>query len=250
MLSSSTHSPSGFFFAESLETTKTWELGDLPRDTGTTKSYNVLIDSTVQAGTYRNLAQATISNGSPPNNRDEDSAQVEIRTTTIGGNARLEIGKVASVEFTNPDTVIRYTITVQNVGAETAWNVAVDDVLPDGFTFVDSNTDTKTFPIGNLGSGVTETFFYNVKVGTNVTTGNYENAATADADNTLPVTATDIVEVRKPQVKGITTLPETGINDTTPLTFSITALTLITAGTILARKREEEQNRIYINFVT
>ena len=241
--------PDMFFFVPSLEKTQTWDFGDLPAGASTSTSYTVLVDPTAPNGVYENTAVVTITNGTSPYNRDEDTASVEVRNGTIAEGVLLAIGKTVSPSFTNPGTSITYTVTVQNNGKETARNVTVTDTLPIGFLFTEGGTEKKVFPLGDMGSGEITSFSYTVQVTDAVPAGFYINTAIADADNAVPVTAEAEVEVRVPQVAGITYLPETGPEDNIPAMASLASLILIAAGVISKKKKELHDARIRINFL-
>lgn len=108
----------------------------------------------------------------------------------------LTIDKTVNVDITDPDTVITYTIVVTNTGNASANNVLLEDVLPGGFTYVDTGTDTRSWNLGNMFPGDTETRIYDVHVGADVEPGIYVNTAVVSATNHGQRSDTASVRVR------------------------------------------------------
>ncbi|STC98341.1 DUF6923 family protein [Chryseobacterium carnipullorum] len=98
-----------------------------------------------------------------------------------------------------------FTITASNLGASNDTNVIVNDLLPSGYTYVNSTTSTGTYNngtgvwnIGNLNAGASATLEVNAIV---KSTGSYLNTATISGDlsdpdltnNTSSVTPTPVI---------------------------------------------------------
>lgn len=134
-------------------------------------------------------------------------ATIEVRVPqvlAVTANPSLTIDKTANRPVVNRGSVVEYTVVVTNAGEATAVNVRVEDLLPAGFTFVTGGSE-QTFVLGNLEPGQSERLTYRVQVGKGVRVGNYDNLATAQADNAPPVSAKARVTVRTVKV-----LPATG----------------------------------------
>ncbi len=110
-----------------------------------------------------------------------------------------------SGSFVNPGATVTYTIVVTNAAGATqsATNVVLNDTLPAGFTYTIGGGSTKSFNLGNIVPGASVTTTYTVLVSASQVAGTYANTATADGDNTDPVSATSNVVVHVPQVLGI-----------------------------------------------
>lgn len=137
----------------------------------------------------------------------------ESKTCTVTNNdiaPNLSITKVNNVAvFANPGNTITYTVVVTNAATanDTARSVVLHDVLPSGFTYALGGGSTKDFALGDIAPGASVTTSYDVVISSSQTAGTYTNTATAQGSNTPPVSAASSVEVRVPQVLGISTEP-------------------------------------------
>jgi LPXTG-site transpeptidase (sortase) family protein len=128
---------------------------------------------------FTNTASVNTTQGAT----DSDSADVVV----TGFQADLSLDKSVSNSTPLVATNIDFTITITNVGPDTATNVEVTDVLPGGFTYVsDSATqgtydeNTGVWDVGTLILNQTETLTITVTV--NVT-GTYINDAEITASD-------------------------------------------------------------------
>jgi uncharacterized repeat protein (TIGR01451 family) len=90
-------------------------------------------------------------------------------------NINLTVSKVANVENVNVGQIVTYTITVSNIGLDTAKGVSVYDYLPDSIQYVNSsatigfyNSDTGLWYVGDLAPGASVILIINtraIKVG-------------------------------------------------------------------------------------
>ena len=247
--------PAGFTFVEGATSARTWNFGAMDEQTSKTENYDVLVGSNVPAGNYENVVVATISNGTAPANRSEARATVEVRMGGGGPSGpTLTIQKIVTTAVVNPGAEVLYNVAVKNIGGVTATNVRVEDVLPAGFTFVEGGEITKTFVVGDLDAGEVRTLVYAVAVAADAAAGFYKNTATARADNASSVSDDAEVEVRVVEVKGFTTLPDTGVGPLNPLEFAFASLMLLGAGALLAYRyrntlKEIVFERVTINFI-
>ncbi|MBB4801622.1 gliding motility-associated-like protein/uncharacterized repeat protein (TIGR01451 family) [Flavobacterium nitrogenifigens] len=125
---------------------------------------------------YVNIAQVTASNqfdpDSTPNNDngdqsedDEDSQSISIPSTDIAINKEVDKTDVPM------GSQVIFTITAENLGNLTATNVEVQDVLPKGYSFVNStvssgtyNSTTGIWNIPSINTGTLQTLTLTVKV--------------------------------------------------------------------------------------
>ncbi|MBN1779362.1 MAG: sortase, partial [Candidatus Buchananbacteria bacterium] len=134
-------------------------------------------------------------------------------TSTTGTIAPiLLITKISDLDTAIPGDIITYTVTVNNTGDDTATNVEVGDVLPDGFIFTDNSTTSHTWSLGDLATDESKTVTYTVKVADDIEAGTYKNGAVAKADNHPLVYANKEIQVVIPQIAGseYQELPDTG----------------------------------------
>jgi uncharacterized repeat protein (TIGR01451 family) len=106
------------------------------------------------AGNYRNVAQVTASDlydpDSTPNNDDGDQSEDdEDFAIASPQEADLRMEKTVNNPTPNVGDTVTFTITVYNDGPDTATNITVEDVIPNGYTYVaasiaggDSRDDT------------------------------------------------------------------------------------------------------------
>ncbi len=199
--------PAGLEYASSTMT-GVWNLGDISKNEIKTITYDVYVPATTTAGMYTNTATATISNG----NSAIDDAVIEVRVPSVLSEKFapvLAIEKTADRSFSNPNGQVVYTVTVTNIDArETAKNVTMVDRLPKEFYFIDTDTYVRSWSLGDLPAGQSETITYTVGVLGDTADGVYTNIATASADNAPDVHDTEDVEVRTVTIEGFT-LPDT-----------------------------------------
>ncbi|MGB0757082.1 MAG: SdrD B-like domain-containing protein [Patescibacteria group bacterium] len=197
-----------------------WTVGDLTP--GQTETLNITV-TVVEEGSFTNKAEVTahqeIDVDSTPNNGTEndedDTAPATVSAEGGGGGGgcvsgcggggpvypQIVIEKSAAVTFTNPDTVVGYTITVTNNGNATGLDLVVTDVLPSPLTYV-SSTVTGVWNLGDITVGETKTLTYDVEYPENVAVGTYTNVATAEISNGNSDTDDAVVEVRDTTVFG------------------------------------------------
>ncbi|BAV96894.1 CARDB domain-containing protein [Lysobacter enzymogenes] len=174
--------PSGYTFVSANASTGTYNNGTGVWTVGTLAnggSATLTVTATVLAtGNYANTATATSTTGDPtPGNNTSTS------TPTPVASADLAVTKTASTATPTVGTNITFTVTVANNGPSAAAAVAVDDLLPSGYTFVSAtpsvgtyNSGTGVWSVGTLANGANATLSV---VATVLATGNYANTATA-----------------------------------------------------------------------
>ncbi|MCV2485268.1 gliding motility-associated C-terminal domain-containing protein [Flavobacterium sp. SH_e] len=125
---------------------------------------------------YVNIAQVTASNqfdpDSTPNNDngdqsedDEDSESINIPSTDIAINKEVDKTDVPM------NTQVTFTISAENLGNLTATNVEVQDVLPKGYSLINSSASSGTYDqktgiwsISSISTGALQTLILTVKV--------------------------------------------------------------------------------------
>ncbi|MGD2250821.1 MAG: DUF11 domain-containing protein, partial [Candidatus Methanofastidiosia archaeon] len=118
--------------------TLTWTINSLASGANTALTFQAVVQAT---GTYKNVAQVTASDqndpDSTPNNDDGDQSEDdEDFATTTPQEADLRMEKTVSDPTPNVGDTVTFTITVYNDGPDTATNVDVEDVIPNGYTYV------------------------------------------------------------------------------------------------------------------
>ncbi|MDZ7798185.1 MAG: SdrD B-like domain-containing protein [Patescibacteria group bacterium] len=171
--------------------TVSWNLDTKnPGDTGT-------LDITVTAN--EGLVNNTVINNTAVLDSDETDETTADEETTIVSGPILGIEKSVDLTFANPGNVATYTVNISNTGNETAYNVILEDTLPDGFTFVSTGLATHTWELGDLTPGENFNLNYQVAVG-KVEAGFYDNLAETWADNHEKIDDSVTLEVRIPAV--------------------------------------------------
>ncbi|MBI4092655.1 MAG: DUF11 domain-containing protein, partial [Candidatus Kerfeldbacteria bacterium] len=227
--------PSGFTFAIDGSTTKSFIIGNLAPGQSATLTYLVNISGTQAAGTYNNLAKAKGDN----TNEVTAIAPVEVRVPQVLGvetNPDLTITKTVNHRTTKPGDVVRYTLTIKNVGDGDADNVVITDTLPAGLSFVNAHGKIMTWEIGTLPAGHTRVVNVDVRVNSSAKKGEYENVGAVSADQVPEKLAKAAINVRVPTVLGLAT---TG---TGPLDYLIAFIgtTLLALGILGIRRKHKE----------
>ena len=112
--------------------TGVWSIGTIASNTTAT----LAITATVNAiGTFTNTASITAADQFDPDNSNNTSS-----ASTTKQSADLAIAKVVSDAAPQIGDQITFTITATHSGEDEATGVTITDALPDGYTFVSSNT--------------------------------------------------------------------------------------------------------------
>ena len=123
------------------------------------------------------------------------------------GEPVLTIDKSVNLNFVNPGDEIEYTVVITNTGNLTAFDVVLNDVLPEWFTFVDGGGSNKIWNLGDIEPSHNKTTIYTVLVGDEVNNGIYANLAEASASNHNPVMDSTDIEIREIEVLGVELAP-------------------------------------------
>ena len=168
---------------DDIEHEVTCDVGDLP--VGDEASFDIVVSvpSTVDAGTYNNVAVAS----SDDQNDVEDDEDVDVVE---------DVELVVEKEVDNSDVIaggatLVYTITVTNNGASDADNVVVTDQLPAEFTYISIDDGTCSYDdvshevsceVDHLAPGGELVYEITVSVGADVEPGIYNNYVVAVSD--------------------------------------------------------------------
>jgi len=137
-----------------------------------------------------------------------DNTDTDVIVLGEEGEPALEIEKKIDAEYANPgDKNIKYTIILRNVGNLDAFDVVLNDTLPEGLIYSDEGDNEKNWEVGDLASGEEKIFEYFVDVEDDAELRVYTSTATASALNNPEVSASVDLEVRK-----IPVLSETGFD--------------------------------------
>ena len=194
--------------------TVTWLLGTKVPGTGTV-SVTLKTPAPIADGTVlTNIASLDSSQTDPVS---------ATQATTLSSAPVLTIEKSANVVVANPGNTITYTVKITNNGTDAAKNLSLNDVLPVGFTTLDSGAKNIVLAIGTLAAGQSVSTTYQTATDATLTDGSYTNTATATASNASAITAKADIILRTPTVLGAetagpqpqvlgaeTSLPETG----------------------------------------
>ena len=169
--------------------TISWIGLNIPSGTSTSLNFEVTVNNpTGTTDEYLNTVQVTavdqFDSDSTPNNDDGDQSEDdEDNILFILQSTDLEVVNTVSPDSGNPGDPLTFTVAVTNTGIDDATNVALENIVPSGFTVINiNNGGTQT---GNViswnglsipnGTTTTLTFEVTINVPTN-TAGEYVNA--------------------------------------------------------------------------
>ncbi|TWU57755.1 DUF11 domain-containing protein [Rubripirellula reticaptiva] len=141
-------------------TTGIWTIGQIPIGGTVTLSINASVTTQgIKTNTARITAAGQFDPDSTPGNNvetEDDQASVTVTPPVVD----LSLEKTVSESRPRLGDAVTFTITTRNGGPSDATGVVVTDLLPDGFTFVDStpsrgnyNAATGRWNVGDLASG-------------------------------------------------------------------------------------------------
>ncbi|RJO59135.1 DUF11 domain-containing protein, partial [Candidatus Parcubacteria bacterium] len=230
--------PAGFAFVDGGVSTKTFSLGNLAVGEEKTVSYAVNVSPSATAGDYDNMAKAKADNAAEVSTK----VTVEVKVPKVLGEQTqpiLQLKKSVNKTTAAPNDVLTYTVEIKNTGTGAALNVKLEDIMPLGFTFFNTEETTKSWQIGDINPGETKTVNYQVKVGASVPAGDYENVAIVTADNHGRLVASAPVEVKRGRVLAETVDTGAGLTDAG---IAALGLSLIVLGYVLIRRRNQADN--------
>jgi uncharacterized repeat protein (TIGR01451 family) len=166
----------------------TWSINNLASGTSVDLAFQATI---LSSGNHTNITQVMAADQYDPDsvlaNDDGDQSEddEDAESVTTQQSADLSLNK--TVNDTAPDVgdTVTFTLTLSNAGPDAATNVSVEDVIPDGFSYVagsiaggdardDSGAPTLTWTINTIVSGTSVDLSYQVLV---LASGNHTNVA-------------------------------------------------------------------------
>ncbi|PUZ26065.1 hypothetical protein DCC81_17645 [Chitinophaga parva] len=222
--------PSGYTFVSATPSVGTydvatglWTIGTLASGTSQTLNITGTVKST---GTYDNTA--SITGAEKDTHLGPATVTVSVVPTQV---ANISIQKTISNDKPDVNDPVTFHIALRNDGPDDASNVSVNDVLQDGYTYINSLASTGAYDaasgnwtVGNLANGATATLDIDATVNP---TGTYDNSATVHADqkNNGPVTSS----IATPTVRAVADIFVSKVCDSVNahpgdvVTFTITA---------------------------
>ncbi|MFD1614218.1 T9SS type B sorting domain-containing protein [Gelatiniphilus marinus] len=128
------------------EVTGLWTVGTVPNGSSQSLFIDVIVNEpTGTAGEYLNVSEITASDvmdpNSTPNNDDGDQSEDdEDSILVMTETADLSLSKSVSNVNANVGDVVTFTLQIDNAGADTATGVALEDVLPIGYSNITNIT--------------------------------------------------------------------------------------------------------------
>ncbi|MCP9766263.1 SdrD B-like domain-containing protein [Lacihabitans soyangensis] len=113
-----------------------WNLANLPMGANQSFTYQATVLTPGPGILFNNIAQVSAADqydpdSSPNNNVSTEDDQSEVTATLQGSN--LSLTKQINNAIPNVGEVVTFTITVHNAGPDLATNVAVEDIVPNGY---------------------------------------------------------------------------------------------------------------------
>lgn len=200
--------PTGYEFVSAVSTagmynrtTGDWTVSR-PIVANTTETIQITA-KVLKNGSYVNNAEVIASDQLDSDSAPNDGTGDDFSTVTTTPSALVNLAVVKRINNATPDvgSTVVFTIEVVNNGPSDATTVVVNDILPNGYTFVSDdaagsyNNVSGNWTIGNLANGATRTLNISATVRP---TGIYLNTATATStetdgnltDNTSSVSST------------------------------------------------------------
>lgn len=174
-----------------------WTINNLDRNVTVMLTFQARVEG---SGIYKNVAQVTAcdqpDSDSTPDNDDGDQSEDDEDSATADpdiDSADLELSKTVSDASPSVGDIITFSIIVTNEGPDTATNVMLEDIVPDGFTYRagtisggDSQNDTDpsgtglTWSIASLNSGANTELKFEAVVNAS---GTFKNVAQVTASD-------------------------------------------------------------------
>ncbi|MBO0593986.1 DUF11 domain-containing protein, partial [Cellulophaga sp. E16_2] len=172
----------------------TWDIASIASGAGNvvTVSFDAIVNET---GDYKNTAEILFSDqfdpDSEPGNEDGDQSEDdEDSFTVVPQRVDLSLSKTVDISSPNVGDTVTFMLTLTNSGTDAATGVAVEDILPAGYTLVAANLGTAT---GNTASWLNQTVAGSngTLVLTYTATVNAPTGTTGEYDNAAQITAAD-----------------------------------------------------------
>jgi len=181
--------PAGYTFVSTNGTydasTRNWNIGTMANGATRTLTITAKVNP---AGPYANTATITTTTLDPVENNNSSTV-----TPAPVLSTNLAVNKAVDVSNPTVGSNVVFTLTAENIGPSDATGVTVNDLLPNGYTFVSAvpatgttyNAGSGLWNIGSLTSGATAiTLTVTAKVNP---TGTYANTATISGAQPDPI---------------------------------------------------------------
>lgn len=154
-----------------------WTVGNLPHSATITLE---ILAKVIRTGIITNIATATATEFDPHPEDNTSGVTLDVQPT-----ADLTVTKTGDDSTPNPGDTVNFTITVRNIGPDTATNIIMVDGIPTGISSYGSpssisqgtfNPSTGIWNVGTLISGGTATLIFPVVI-SNPFTGQINNIA-------------------------------------------------------------------------
>ncbi|NRB53755.1 MAG: DUF11 domain-containing protein, partial [Saprospiraceae bacterium] len=124
----------------------TWSGLNIANDGSITLTFDAVVNEPAEDISYFNVAQVTAADqddvDSTPNNDDGDQSEDDEDNAEVGPQQiDLELTKTVNDETPNVGDVVTFTIQVDNLGPDDATNVAIEDVVPNGYSSITNISD-------------------------------------------------------------------------------------------------------------
>ena len=171
-------------------------------------SFTIPVTPTAAAGNTTVTNTATVSGGGDPTcpAATNCTSTVDTPVTVLATSADLHILKIGPAQVTAGQNIV-YTITVTNVGPDSALNAVLSDPAPAGLTFVSSGAPCPTFPcsLGNIALNQSITIpNVTFHVAANYGTGMIVNVASVTSSTPDPTPNNNSSSASTPVVTGAT----------------------------------------------
>ncbi len=203
-----------------------FKLGAIPAHAQWTLTYDAQIKSGVQSSTLLN--QARIITNQPAANSSTAKAVVELISDNI------VISKTVDKQQVNISDELEYQVTIRNPAQHDLDNLAIDDVMPAGFIYINDSARLDGQPIvanrvqatgrslhiklGQLARGKSLKVTYRVTVSEQAASGEAINQVQASSDFALSDLATASVQVRTPSTINFLRIDDEGAPQIIPPT--------------------------------
>ena len=214
-----------------------WSVGNIAPGGTQTVSFSCDVPQSPSANRFTNIASANFSNN--PGSAPTKSNDVNLDSSVIVGPS-LQLSKTSSVggndtNFVEPGDVVKYTITVRNVGSAAATNVVITDTLPTGLKnpsnmnpqgTYNSGANTIAWNVTSIAAGETKTFTFDVTIPADAARGtSWVNRVTATGPNLpdTPASGENRIEISEgqPNIRVTKTASSTSVQPGEYVTYSI-----------------------------
>ncbi len=201
-------------------------LGDMPKDTVWTLSYDVKIEHSIETHSLVNQAYLTANDPKANSNTAKDTVEII--------DDEINIAKKANKTTVSLGETVEYTVTINSSALHDLNNLVIRDTLPSGFIYqvgsakINQQTvptdkisffnSTLTVSVDSLAQASNMTLSYIVTVTENSKSGNAINQVSANSHFAVSDIATATVKVRTPSTITFYIIDQSGTNAIIPVT--------------------------------